>query len=115
MGSQEAFRRRVRRFQDRKAEQLEKRYRGVFYKEGQEIDIPPHRSAFSSRGECHGRGIIGQTSFRALSMFKLESYIDRVLIGLLRQGRGMCSSCGAEFTWTHNYATKKPDATIDPR
>ncbi len=112
MGSQEAFRRRVRLFQIKKAEQLEKRYRGVFYRKGQEIDIPPHRSAFISRGECHGRGIIDTIDYFDLSIYKVDTYLDKVLMRLLRQGKGLCGSCSAPFDWSHNYNTRMPDVTM---
>lgn len=82
---------------------------------GQELDIPPHRSAFASRGVCAGLGSINDTLMDGLSLFQAYNLSPHEKAKHLTQGTGQCTSCGGGFSWRMNPASGEMNVTFDAR
>ena len=82
---------------------------------GQELDIPPHRSAFVSRGECGGTGSINDTLMDGLTLFQAYNLSPYEKALYLTQGTGECKSCGRGFSWRMNPASEEMNVTFAAR
>ena len=66
---------------------------------GCEFDLPVHKSAFSTRGDCFGRGRVIRQAVDDYRTFELSQMTDFERIALLAEGLGECTSCAIGFSW----------------
>lgn len=79
---------------------------------GYEFDLPVHKSAFSTRGDCFGRGRIIRQAISDYRTFELSKMTDFERIALLTEGLGECASCAIGFSWRFRSPSREMSVTF---